>query len=129
MPSESKIIRLLSELTKITSKGELAWTARDAPESLTDATNDVYPLYFQSEYKNQTIGLAQRRFQGYDGDRDRFYWNEEIVLLFLDWRGRVVWEERTQSAALYTLFESVREKVADIDGILNNLLGEDEDDL
>jgi hypothetical protein len=129
MPSESKIIRLLSELTKLTSKGELKWRVKDPPEALTHGTNDVFPLYCEAEYKNQTIGLAQRRYQQYDGDRDRFYWNEEIALIFVDDRGRVLWEDRSQWAALTTLFETVREKVADVDGILKNLLGDDEDDL
>lgn len=128
MSSESKIVRLLSELTKLTSKGELVWTAKEAPESLIQATSDIYPTYYYSEHKNQSIGLAQRRFQVYDGDRDRFRWNEEIILLFLDRGGRVIWEERMQSAALYTLFEVVREKVADVDGILKNLLGDDQDE-
>lgn len=124
MPNEQKIIQLLSELTRLTSKGAITWSIVDAPDSLAHATNDVYPLYFQTTFKEQAIGLAQRRYQDYDGDRDRIYWTEEIVLVFLDRHKRVIWEARSPVSAMYNLFESVREKVADVDGILSNLLGE-----
>ncbi|WP_284617467.1 hypothetical protein [Aquabacterium humicola] len=124
-----QITRLLSELTKLTSKGQLTWQVSDPPESLTHGTNDVYPLFLQSEYKEQRIGLAQRRYQAFDGDNERFYWTEELVFMFIDWRGRVTWETRSSYAALYTLFEAAREQVADVDGILKKLLSDSDDEL
>lgn len=129
MASELKLTRLLSELTKLTSKGQLTWRIKDPPESLSHGTNDIFPLYFETEYKGQGIGLAQRRYQGYDGDHERFYWAEELVLLFVDVRDRVTWETNSPHAALYTLFETVREQAADVDGILKRLLADDEDEL
>ena len=129
MASELKIIRVMSQLTKLTAKGELKWSTAYPPESLTHGTNDVYPIYFQTSYKDQTIGLAQRRYPIYDGDRDRFMWDEKIVLLFLDNIGRVVWENTQQTSAMFTLFETVREKVADVDGILGKLLSDDDEEL
>lgn len=128
MASESKIVDLMSRLTKLTVKDELQWSVSDPPEALTDGTNDVFPIYFQTSYKNQLIGLAQRRYQNYDGDRDRFTWDEMIILVFLDRRGRVVWESSHQTSALFTLFETVREKVADIDGLLGKLLSDADGD-
>jgi hypothetical protein len=43
--------------------------------------------------------------------------------------GRVTWEHRSQHSALYTLFETVREQIADVDGILKKLLGDSDDEL
>lgn len=129
MPSESQITRLLSELTKLTTKGELSWRIKDPPEALQLGTDDVYPLYLETDFKDQKMGLAQRRYRAYDGEHDRFYWSEEVVLLFLDWRGRVTWENRSPHAALYTLFESAREQVADVDGIFKKLLSDDDEEL
>jgi hypothetical protein len=129
MPSETQITRLLSELTKLTTKGELSWRIKDAPEALHHGTDDVYPLYLEADFKDQKLGLAQRRYRAYDGEHDRFYWTEEVVLVFLDWRGRVTWENRSPHAALSTLFESAREQVADVDGILKKLLSDDDGEL
>jgi len=129
MASELKLTRLLSELTKLTSKGQLDWRIKDAPDSLSHGTNDIFPLYYETDYKDQSIGLAQRRYQAYDGDHDRFYWAEEIILLFIDIRNRITWETSSPHAALYTLFETVREQAADVEGILKRLLSDDEDEL
>lgn len=130
MPSDLNVVRLMSQLTKLTAKGELVWGVAHPPHSMTDGTNDVFPIYFQTEYKGQRIGITQRRYQVYDGDRDRFFWDEQILLLFLDNMDRVVWTNPSHSAALLTLWETVRDRVADIDGILKNLLSDsDEDEL
>jgi len=128
MPSETKITRLLSELTKLTSRGQVEWRMVDAPEALSRGTSDIYPVYLETEYKSQKIGLAQRRYQAFDGENDRFYWTEEISLLFFDTFDRVTWQSSNPRAAIYTLFDTAREQVADIDGILKNLLGTEDDD-
>ncbi len=129
MPSESKVTRLLSELTKQTVKGLLSWSFREAPDNLTHGTNDVYPLYFETTFKGQRIGIAQRRYQAYDGEHDRTYWTEDLVLVFRDMHGRIIWESRSQHSALYTLFDAVREEASDIEGILKKLIEEDDDEL
>lgn len=128
MPSENEIVKLLSQLTKLTVKGDLYWRRRDPPDFFTDGTNDKYPEYFQTDFRDQLIGVGLKRFQLYDGDRDRLYWGERMILVFVDGFGRVLWEYDEQSSALVNLYQKVRETVADVSGILKNLLA-DEDDL
>lgn len=128
MPSTVKIIGLISQLTKATVKGTVKWHTETLPDLLARGTNDEYPLYFETVYRDQTIGIALRRFQQYDGDRDRFFWNEKIVLMFIDGQGRVLWETDLQSSGLQSLFEVVREDVADVDGILSHLLSDENED-
>lgn len=127
MPSEKKTSDLISELTKLTSKGQIDWTSSDPPDVLTHGSNDVYPLYFQTTYRDQKIAVAQRRYQSYDGDRDRFYWNEEINLFFLDYRDKIAWQTDSPYTALNILFETVREQAADVDGIFDRLLEENDE--
>lgn len=128
MPSDKQFIQLLSELTKLTSKGEIVWRSATPPRAMTEGTNDLYPYYFEASYKSQSMGLAKRRSQAYDGERDRYYWDEELVFIFIDVMGDVVWEGGRQWKVLGVLFEAVRNKVGNVDGIFQNLLGTEEEE-
>lgn len=123
MPTDSKMTQLITELTRWTVHGQIAWSRLQPPALLVEATNDNVPLYFETSYRNQLIGLAQRRFQNYHGDLDRFFWDERIVLVLLDDSRQVLWEYTEQASALFNLFSVVREKSADVDGIINRLTG------
>jgi hypothetical protein len=118
-------VRLISKLTELTSKGELTWEITDPPHALRSGTNDVFPLFFEVNFKGQHIGLANRRYQDYDGERDKYYWAQELVLMFIDQQGRVVWTTTSPYAAIYNLFETVREQVADVKNIIDNLLDDE----
>lgn len=126
MIPDDKITALIVKLNKLTSLEQLAWHVEDAPRSILRGTDDFVPLYMTAQYKGQRFGLYQHRYQSYDGDHDRFYWSERVVLVILDREDRVLWESPRSSSALYDLFETVRKKVSDIDGILDDLLSDDE---
>lgn len=126
MIPDDKITALIVKLNKLTSLEQLKWHVEDAPRSILRGTDDFVPLYMAALYKGQRFGLYQHRYQSYDGDHDRFYWSERVVLVILDYEGRVIWESPHASSALYDLFETVRKKVSNIDGILDDLLSDDE---
>lgn len=126
MIPDDKITALFVKLNKLTSLGQLKWHVEDAPRSILRGTDDFVPLYMAARYKEQHFGLYQHRYQLYDGDRDRFYWSEKVVLVILDLEDRVLWESPHASSALYDLFETVRKKVSNIDGIVDDLLSDDE---
>jgi hypothetical protein len=128
MVSESKVTQLISELTRQTVKGSLTWSVTSAPRALEEGTNNVVPLYFETTLKGQKVGLAQKRHQIYIGEHDRYIWEETIVLAFVDDFRRVVWEHSEPSSALFNLLDVVREKSADVDGILGKLLQGDSDE-
>lgn len=121
MPTDSKMTQLISDLTRWTVHGQIDWAAAIPPDLLVVATNDNVPLYYETNYKRQLIGLAQRRFQNYSGDLDRLFWDERIVLVLLNEHRHVLWEYMEQASALFNLFSVVREKSADVDGIINRL--------
>lgn len=126
MTPDEKITNLLVKLNKLTSFDHIKWEVTDPPRSIARGTDDYIPLFFTATYKNQRFGLFQQRYQSFDGDRERHYWSERLVLAIIDIEGRVLWETPYQSSALFDLFETARKKVANIDDIINDLLVDDD---
>lgn len=126
MTPEDKVTNLIVKLNRLTSLGQIKWKVMDAPRTILRGTDDHIPLFMFTAYKNQRFGLYQHRYQSYDGDHDRFYWSERVVLAILDTEGRVLWETPEYSPALFDLFETVRKKVANIEEVLDDLLADDD---
>lgn len=129
MNSDEKITNLVIKLNKLTSLGEIQWEVQDAPRAILRGTDDYIPMFMLTSYKGQRFGLYEHRYQAYDGEHERFYWTNKIVLAILDREGRSLWETPTETPALFDLFDTARKKVSNIDGILDELLGEDDEEL
>lgn len=125
LESDDKVTALLVKLNRLTSLDQLVWQAEEAPRPLSRGTDDYIPFFLEAHYKGKRFGLYQQRYQSYDGERDRFYWNEKLVLAILDSEGRVIWETSHQYSALHDLFETARRKVANVDEIIDDLLSDD----
>ncbi|HEY0884173.1 MAG TPA: hypothetical protein VGE20_02765 [Ramlibacter sp.] len=105
---------------------QLKWHVVEPPRTLSRGTDDYIPFFMSASYKDQQFALYQQRYQSYDGERDRFYWSERIAFAILDSEGRVLWETPRYSSALADLFETARRKVANVEGIIDELLSDDE---
>jgi len=125
--SDDKISTLLVKLNRLTSLRKIEWTVQDAPRPLSRGTDDYIPFFMTARYRGQLFGLFQQRFQSYDGDREKFYWNERLVLAILDSEGRALWEATQPYSAVLDLFETARRKVANVDEIIDDLLADDGD--
>jgi len=123
MSDDKKVLLLLTLLTKLTSEKKLQWNATPPPSSITDGSDDVVSLHFETTYKNQTISLYERRHQVYT-DEDQFYWTGTIVVAFLDGSRRNLWEYSEPSAAIVNLFELVRRSAAKVDDLIDDLLSD-----
>jgi len=121
MITDDKVSKLLAELTKVTVNGSLKWDVRSAPSGLTEGTNHVFPLYFQTRYKGQDIGLAKKRYRYYT-DVDEYSWSESILLIFMDGFKRVIWEYEEDAFSLNNLFDLVQRSSVNIDSILDQLV-------
>lgn len=124
--SDDKITALLVKLNRLTSLEQIKWKVEDAPTRLLRGTDDYIPFFLLTRYKETLFGLYQYRYQSYDGERDRLYWNERLVLAMMDAGGRVLWETTQPYSALSDLFETARRKVADVDGVIDDLLRDDD---
>lgn len=128
MNSEERITTLIIKLNKLTSLGQIEWEVQDAPRAILRGTDDYIPLFMSTSYKGQKFGLFEHRYQAYDGEHERHYWTNKIVLAILDREDRALWETLSQTPALFDLFETARKKVSNIDGLLDDLLEDDGDD-
>lgn len=127
MHPEEKVTALIVKLNKLTSLGEIEWEVSDAPRAILRGTDDYIPLFMSTAYKGQRFGLFEHRYQAYDGEHERFYWTNRIVLAILDREDRALWETTSQTPALFDLFETARKKVSNIDGLLDELLDDDDE--
>lgn len=123
MPTDYEISRLLNDITRATVSDGLYWDMIPAPESLAEGTNDLFPVYMQTRYKSQSIGLYERRYREYFADFDSFMWTSRIGIAFFDQFNRVAWEHEEPSVALNNLFKVARDSASGIDDIFSNLLG------
>lgn len=123
--TNEKAVSLIVKLNKLTSTDQIKWHFEDPPREILRGTDNVIPIFMVTSYKNQKFALYIERFQTYDGDRDRFFWNERITLSMIDLFGRVIWETSEYYSALLDLYETARSKTANIDGIFNDILGDD----
>jgi hypothetical protein len=129
MHPEEKVTALIVKLNKLSSLGQIKWEVRDAPRAILRGTDDYIPLFMSTSYKGQRFGLFEHRYQAYDGEHERFYWTNRIVLALLDWEDRALWETNSQTPALFDLFETARKKVSNIDGLLDELLDDEGDEV
>ncbi|WP_208279767.1 hypothetical protein [Massilia oculi] len=127
--TDEKTTTLLVKLNKLTSLNKINWTVEKPPHSIAKGTDDHIPLYISAFYKDKVFGIFQQRYQSYDGDHERFYWSERVVLAILDHEDNLLWEVDGNYSALYDLFETVRRKVARVDDIIGDLINDDDDEL
>ncbi|SRR6266404_2207200 len=125
MANLSKINRLLVDLTRATVEGQLLWVRANPPLELTSGTHDVVPTYYEATRKEHKIALFVRRFQTFSGEYEQFFWQERLVFAFLDSSRRISWDHSDYSPGLQNLFDAVKEKNANVDGLIDDLLSDE----
>lgn len=126
--ADDKTTTLLVKLNRLTSLGKINWTVEPPPRAIVRGIDDRIPVFLRALYKGRSLGLFQQRYQTYDGERDRFFWSERVVLAILDSDDNVLWEVANNSSALNDLFDTVRRKVADVDSIIDDLINDTDED-
>jgi len=122
MSVNEKSLKLIIKLTRETAKNSMLWQVKSPPKSLTYATDDEIFTYFYASYKDKVVAIFVRKYKHYH-DEDDFSWSERNVFAVLDYQDRVLIEFDQYSPALTDLFTIVREKVSNLDGLLDDLLG------
>lgn len=122
MPSDSRITRLILQLTKATVDKGIKWKKTDTPRSFTFGTDDTIPFVLRADYKGQSLAVFERRYQDYNAEDDSSYWTGDDVLGIVDPKGVLIWEYRENSSALTNLVQVAKESASNIDSILDSLL-------
>ncbi|MEI8573037.1 hypothetical protein J0667_13895 [Methylomonas sp. WH-1] len=125
MSFHSKATQLVTKLIRFTNENKIQWNIKDPPSSITRGTDDIVPIYFEAKYKDKYVAIYQQRYQSFYPENESFYWSERIVFAVLDAQDRVLWECADHSPALIDLMNTVREKSAGIDNLLDDLLDDE----
>jgi len=120
MSFSTKTTKLATKLIRLTSDDKITWKLRSPPNSVTGGTNDIVPLFFETEYQDKHVAIYQQRWQNYHSDTDSVYWSETTAFAILDDQDRVLWESKERSPALSDLMDTVREKAAGLDDLFND---------
>ena len=121
MPSEQKLKELILLIRK-TTEGDIEWVASDPPSRLITATEEVINEFYEAKFKTQKLAVLLRRFRAYDSERDDIHWTGAVFFAFMD-HDRITWETNDVDLPIGTLFRAAQESAADVDGIVDSLLG------
>lgn len=121
--SEDKFDRFergVFQIFRLTHLGEMQWSRKNPPQSLTGGTNSVFPYFFEAEYGGKRVGLFQERYR-YAISETEERWGERVGLVLLDSAGDVEFEFPL-TPFTNDLFEAVRIKESNVDDFLNVLM-------
>ena len=123
LAEQQKTVQLASKLNRLTKEGHIRWEAMHPPAAITQGRNEIIEHFFKTDYRGKILGLYEVRLPVYNEDFDRFLWNDYVRMgIFAsDWS--LAWEFEDVSG-LADLFHTVRHNVADVDRVLDELLGD-----
>ncbi|WP_272572306.1 MULTISPECIES: hypothetical protein [unclassified Providencia] len=118
----NKEIQIITQLVRETANGNIKWASMAPPKALISATEDEIYTYFEAKYKGKTFAIYERRYKHYY-DMDEYSWSRKPVFSILNNEGHVILEFEQRSPVLSDLLHTVSHQVADLDSLLNDLLG------
>jgi hypothetical protein len=121
MDTHTKTTQLITLLARDTLAGKVDWKLKDPPRGLIQGTANVVPIFIETDYKTNKIGVFQFRFKSFY-EEDSYHWSENIGFCIYDNSGTILLEFHEYSPVLLNLFEIARDNAADINGLLDNLL-------
>ncbi|MDI6792938.1 MAG: hypothetical protein QME81_08750 [bacterium] len=115
-PLQSKLITLITYLSKLTQEEELSWERLFPPDSLSSKTEVV----FETTFEDRKLRIYEEYYKNWY-DEDNYVWDSRVVLSFIDSQGRTEWEF-PPVAGLGDLLESVKYRSANVGGFLDSVL-------
>jgi len=122
MADEEKLEKLLIQIIRKTTEGEIKWKLIPPPVNLRSGTDDLINNFFVANYKGKPIAVFERRFEGFIVEVEQTYWDSRPCFAFLSPAGTVIWETSELSTQIAELYDAAKESAADVDGILDSLL-------
>lgn len=120
MTSDDQIERLLMQLVRDTSIGNVRWGLTEPHFFLNNATEDYVVAHFGTTYNGLEVGVYEARYK-YWHDEDSYHWSSEIRFSAV-MHGSLVVDYRKGSASLYQLYDMARTQAMDFDTLLKGSL-------
>ncbi|WP_288366554.1 hypothetical protein [uncultured Acinetobacter sp.] len=121
MNTDDKVIKIITTLVRKTSNGEVKWSVSNPPKNLVSATDDEIHFYLETIYKGNRFALYDRKSKYFYDEHD-FSWISSQIFAILDINKNVILEYHGKTPVLQDLFSTARGQIADLDGILNDLM-------
>lgn len=96
----NKWIEAATKLVQLTNEGKIKWSVDTPPPSLRRDPNQQVDVVFKTEYQGQNMQLYERHYKELPLERDwwpiigrakQSEWKSEVMLEFVDDRGRAFW--------------------------------------
>ncbi|MDL2358420.1 MAG: hypothetical protein QFF03_24495 [Pseudomonadota bacterium] len=125
-----KLDQAVFKIFALTHQGQLDWRNKPAPAMWQQATDSVYPFYFEAIHEGRTLALFEERFKRRDFPNalvaaamggELGGWERKVHLGLLGENDELMFEF-PWSRQLQGLFDAVRYKEANIDDFLDKLL-------
>ncbi|QAR45565.1 hypothetical protein EQG67_07240 [Kosakonia cowanii] len=121
MFTDKSTTKLYVKLNKETAENSIKWKAIDAPNNITDGSNDLIDTIFTLNYKGKNLAIYQKKYKYYF-DEDRWTWDEGIEFSLLTDDYKPLWKSSGHSQALRDLFETVTRQASGLDELIQELL-------
>lgn len=126
MKDKDKITKSLATLLQQTQDGSLTWEAGGVPRSLNLATDDIIDVVYVSTKGDRCLRLYPFRTKDYD-DADLYHWRDDVTLEVSD-ESVSSWWQFPHNSIIWDLLEAVRFKTVGVEGFIDGLIFESEED-
>jgi hypothetical protein len=113
---------VITRLIQETQKGNIIWESIDDFDIVLPHEGEIVDKIYSGSFKNKKFRIYRYRYRTYTEEFDHLYWSSSIKLEILDDHDYPDWEFPSDNS-LNDLYESVRYKVANIGGLIDDILG------
>ena len=125
MKDVDKITKSIATLLQQTQDGSLTWEAGRPPRSLSMPTDKIIDIVYVSTKGERCLRLYPFKTKDYDGDL--YHWEDGVTLEVSD-ESESSWWQFPHNPIIWDLLEAVRFKTVEVEGFIDGLISESEED-
>ena len=126
MKDKDKITKSIAALLQQTQDDSLTWEAGDPPRNLSLVTSDVIDIVYVSTKDKRCLRLYPFKTKDYY-DEDLYHWRNGVTLEVSD-ESESSWWQFPHNPIIWDLLEAVRFKTVKVEGFIDGLISESEED-
>lgn len=126
MKDKGKITKSLAALLQQTQDGPLTWEAEEPPNGLSMKTDEIIDTVYISTKDGRRLKLYSFKTKCHY-DEDLFNWTDGVTLKVSD-ESEISWWQFPHNPIIWDLLEAVRFKTVEVEGFIDGLISESEED-
>lgn len=120
-----KVQKVIHKLIKATAEGEISWSISHNSSVKLEEDGELIGKAYTTNYMGRIFRMYAFKYLMYQPDFDKFYKTTSKNLELIDFQNEVLWIFPYDNS-INDLYDMVRYKVANVDQLLDDLLGEAE---